>query len=93
METELLQLAREAVAALQTGPPPNWAEGAGLFVSAAVGFGQIGLIAWVLRQRDNGPHKESRLVFEQNYDRESCGSFHDCKTHSTEVLTQTSLSL
>ena len=26
METELVQLAQEAVAALQAGPPPNWAE-------------------------------------------------------------------
>ena len=26
MEAELIQLAQEAVTALQTGPPPNWAE-------------------------------------------------------------------
>lgn len=50
MDAEFLQLAREAVAALQTGPPPNWTEIAGPAVSAAVGFGQIGLIAWGLRQ-------------------------------------------
>lgn len=39
MDAEFLQLAREAVVALQQ---PNWAEVAGLIVSAVVGFGQIG---------------------------------------------------
>ena len=44
MDAELVQLAREAVIALQAGPPPNWAEGAALIVSAFIGFGQIGQI-------------------------------------------------
>ena len=33
MDTEFLQLAREAVAALRTRPPPNWVEVAQLFLS------------------------------------------------------------
>ena len=65
MEAELLQLAREAVAALQTGPPPNWAEVAALFVGAAVGFGQIGLIAWGLRQMGRASEERNRQLDQQ----------------------------
>lgn len=65
MEAELLQLAREAVAALQTGPPPNWTEVVGLFVSAAVGFGQIGLIAWGLRQMGRASEERNRQLDQQ----------------------------
>ena len=39
MDAAFLPSAREAVVALQQ---PNWAEVAGLIVSAVVGFGQIG---------------------------------------------------
>ena len=66
METELVQLAREAVAALQAGPPPNWAEIAALFVSAAVGFGQIGLIAWGLRQMNKASEARNRQLDQQD---------------------------
>ena len=65
MEAELLQLAREAVTALQTGPPPNWTEVAGLLVSAAVGFGQIGLIAWGLRQMGRASEERNRQLDQQ----------------------------
>ena len=62
METELVQLAREAVAALQAGPPPNWAEIAAVTVSGFVGFGQIGLIGWGLRQMSrNGDRRDQQL--------------------------------
>ncbi len=65
MDAALLQLAREAVAALQTGPPPNWAEIAGLVVSAVVGFGQIGLIAWGLRQMGKASEERNRQLDQQ----------------------------
>ena len=48
MEAELLQLAREAVAALEAGPPPNWAEVAAVLVSGVVGVAQLGVISWGL---------------------------------------------
>ena len=48
MEAEFLQLAREAVAALEAGPPPNWAEVAAVIVSGVVGVAQLGLIGWGL---------------------------------------------
>ena len=41
MAAELLQLAREAVTALQT---PNWAEIAAVIVSGIVGLGQLTVI-------------------------------------------------
>ena len=44
MESEFLQLAREAVAAMQG--PPTWTDVA----AVTVGFLQVGLIAWGLRQ-------------------------------------------
>lgn len=46
MGTEFFQLAQAAVAVLQAANQPNWAEVTALFVSAVIGFGQIGLIAW-----------------------------------------------
>ena len=62
METELVQVAREAVAALQAGPPPNWAEIAAVIASGFVGFGQIGLIGWGLRQMSrNGDRRDRQL--------------------------------
>ena len=71
MDAEFLQLAREAVAALQTGPPPNWTEIAGLAVSAAVGFGQISLIAWGLRQmRLSGERRDRQLDLMETAQRE-----------------------
>ena len=48
MEAEFIKLAQEAVVALQLGPPPNWAEVAGMIVSGVVGVGQIGVIVWGL---------------------------------------------
>ena len=62
MDVELLQLAREAVAALQTGPPPNWAEVASLWVSAIVGFGQIGVIMWGLSQMNTASEQRNRQL-------------------------------
>ena len=62
METELVQLAREAVAALQAGPPPNWAEIAGVIVGGCVGFGQIGVIVWGLRQMNRAADRRDRQL-------------------------------
>ena len=47
-EAELIQLGWEAVAALQAGHPPNWAEVAAVLVSGVVGVAQLGLISWGL---------------------------------------------
>ena len=65
MDAEFLQLAREAAAALQAANQPNWAEIAGLVVSAVVGFGQIGLIAWGLRQMGKASEERNRQLDQQ----------------------------
>jgi len=65
MEAELVQLARETVAALQAGPPPNWAEIAAVFVSAVVGFGQIGVIMWGLSQMNKASEERNRQLDQQ----------------------------
>ena len=52
MEAELVQLAREAVAALQAGPPPNWTETA----AVGIGVGQILVILgglWMMNKASN----------------------------------------
>lgn len=58
MEAELLQLAREAVAALQTGPPPTWVEVAQLFVS---GIG-LGCIVWGLFQMQAAGNRRNKEI-------------------------------
>ncbi len=47
-QAELIQLGWEAVAALEAGPPPNWAEIAAVIVSGVVGVAQLGVISWGL---------------------------------------------
>ncbi len=52
MEAELIQLAREAVAALQAGPPPNWTE----IAAVGIGVGQILVILgglWLMNKASN----------------------------------------
>ena len=62
MEAELLQLAREATAALQAANQPNWTEVVGVVVSGTVGLGQIGLIAWGLRQMGKASEDRNRQL-------------------------------
>ena len=62
MEAELLQLAREATAALQAANQPTWADVAGVVVSGTVGLGQIGLIAWGLRQMGKASDTRNRQL-------------------------------
>ena len=59
MEAELVQVAREAVVALRQ---PNWAEVAALIVSGLVGFGQIGVIVWGLRQMNQASKDRNRQL-------------------------------
>ena len=62
MEAELLQLAREAVAALQTGPPPNWVEVRALYLSTGIGVGQILVILgglWMMHL--SGKRRDTQL--------------------------------
>ena len=65
MEAELLQLAREAVAALQSQAAATsstrWVEVLGL----GIGFGQIGLIAWGLRQMGRASEERNRQLDQQ----------------------------
>lgn len=58
MDAEFLQLAREAVAALQSGPPPNWVEIAQLFVS---GIG-LGCIVWGLFQMQAAGERRNKEI-------------------------------
>ena len=44
MEADLIQVAQGAVAALQAGPPPHWAEVWGLHFNTGIDAGQILLI-------------------------------------------------
>ena len=62
MEAEALELARQAVAALQAANSPNWAEVAGVIVSGVVGLGQIGLIAWGLRRMGIASEERNRQL-------------------------------
>ena len=62
MEAEALELARQAVAALQAANSPNWAEVVGVIVSGVVGLGQIGLIAWGLRRMGIASEERSRQL-------------------------------
>ena len=64
MEAEFLQLAREAVAALEAGPPPNWAEIAAVIVSGVVGVAQLGLISWGLWRWGKDIEKQRRRTDE-----------------------------
>ena len=65
MDAEFFQLAQAAVAALQAANQPNWAEVAALFVSAVVGVGQIGLIAWGLRRMGIASEERNRQLDQQ----------------------------
>ena len=56
MESEFLQLAREAVAAMQG--PPTWTDVA----AVTVGFLQVGLIAWGLRQMGKSSKERNRQL-------------------------------
>ena len=62
MEAELLRLAQEATAALQAANQPNWTEVVGVVVSGTVGLGQIGLIAWGLRQMGKASDARNRQL-------------------------------
>ena len=62
MEAEALELARQAVAALQAANTPNWAEVVGVIVSGVVGLGQIGLIAWGLRRMGIASEERNRQL-------------------------------
>lgn len=62
MEAEALELARQAVAALQAANSPNWAEVVGVIVSGVVGLGQIGLIAWGLRRMGIASEERNRQL-------------------------------
>ena len=58
MEAEVIKLAQAGVMALQAGPPPNWAESAGVIVSGVVGLGQItaiGLGLWIMSRNGDRP--------------------------------------
>ena len=61
MESEFLQLAREAVAALQGPTPPTWTDVA----AVTVGFLQVGLIAWGLRQMGKSSKERNRQLDQQ----------------------------
>ena len=63
MDAELVQLAREAVVALRQ---PNWAEVWALALSALIGFGQIGVIVWGLRQMDKASEARNRQLDQQD---------------------------
>lgn len=85
MEAELVQLAREAVAALQAGPPPNWAETAAVFVSAVVGFEQIGVIMWGLSQMNQASEERNRQLDQQG---ETLGKIGQALDRQGEVLAE-----
>ena len=61
MESEFLQLAREAVAAMQGPPPPTWTD----MAAVTVGFLQVGLIAWGLRQMGKSSEERNRKMDQQ----------------------------
>ena len=61
MESEFLQLAREAVAALQGPTQPTWTDVA----AVTVGFLQVGLIAWGLRQMGKSSKERNRQLDQQ----------------------------
>ena len=58
MEAELIQLAREAVVALQTGPAPSWVAVAQLFVSS-IG---LGCIVWGLFQMQAAGNRRNKEI-------------------------------
>jgi hypothetical protein len=61
MEVELLQLAREAVAALQAGPAPNWVE----ITALGIGFGQLLVIIgglWMMNKASNVRNRQLDLM-------------------------------
>ena len=85
MDAELVQLAREAVVALQTGPPPNSAEVAAVIVSASVGFGQIGLIGWGLWRMGKASEGRNRQLDQQG---ETLGKIGQALDRQGEVLAE-----
>ena len=58
MEAELVQLAREAVAALRTGPAPNWVEVAQLFVS---GVGLACIVGGLFSMKAAGKRRDREI--------------------------------
>lgn len=58
MDAELVQLAREAVAALQAGPPPNWVEVAQLFVS---GVGLACIVGGLFSMKAAGKRRDREI--------------------------------
>ena len=66
MESEFLQLAREAVAAMQGPTQPTWTDVA----AATVGFLQVGLIAWGLRQMGKSSEERTRKMDQQEVEAE-----------------------
>ena len=61
MEAELLQLAREAVAALQAGPAPNWVE----ITALGIGFGQLLVILgglWMMNKASNVRNRQLDIM-------------------------------
>ncbi len=60
--TEYEILARQAVLALQASNQPTWTDVAGAIVSALVGLGQCGLIAWGLwRMGQTGARRDKQI--------------------------------
>ena len=66
MDPEFLELARQAVAALQVGPPPNWAEIAAVIVSAVVGLLQCAVVAAYLWKMTKHGWERDRILDEQD---------------------------
>ena len=81
MESEFLQLAREAVVAMQGPPPPTWTDVAGV----TVGFLQVGLIAWGLRQMGKSSKERNRQLDQQA---ETLGKIGQALDRQGEVLAE-----
>ena len=69
MEAEVIKLAQAGVAALQAGPPPNWAEIVAAVGGGVVGLVQCGLIAWGLRQMGKASEERSQQMRTASEDR------------------------
>ena len=85
MEAEFIKLAQEAVVALQLGPPPNWAEVAGMIVSGVVGVGQIGVIVWGLWRMGKASDARDRQLDQQA---ETLGKIGQALDRQGEAMTQ-----
>ncbi len=82
---EYQALARAAVVALEAAHKPNWTEVVGVSVSAVVGFGQIGLIAWGLRQMGKASEERNRQLDQQA---ETLGKIGQALDRQGEVLAE-----